>query len=103
VRVTFNGEVIADTRDAIKLEESGYVPVYYVSRQDVKMESLTRTGHRIYCPFKGHASYYTLFSGERTEQNAVWSDEQAYGEVGVISERLVFYPNNVDRINSLPA
>ena len=38
VRVTFNGEVIADTRDAIKLEESGYSPVYYVPRRDVKMQ-----------------------------------------------------------------
>ncbi|MBI3527496.1 MAG: DUF427 domain-containing protein [Betaproteobacteria bacterium] len=103
VRVIFNGEVIADTRNAIKLEESGYPPVYYVPRQDVKMDCLTRTEHRTYCPFKGHASYYTLSSGERTEQNAVWSYEQPYDEVSVIRERLAFYPNKVDRIESLPA
>jgi uncharacterized protein (DUF427 family) len=102
VRITFNGEVIADTRDAIKLEESGYAPVFYVPRQDVKMEYLTRTGHRTHCPFKGDASYYTLSSGERTEQNAVWSYEQPYDEVSVIRERLAFYPNKVDRIESLP-
>jgi uncharacterized protein (DUF427 family) len=73
VRVTFNGEVIADTRDAIRLEESDYPAVYYVPRQDTKMEHLTRTTHRTYCPFKGDASYFTLSSGGRTEENAVWS------------------------------
>src|SRR5258706_6469137 len=102
VRITFNGKVIADTQDGIKLEESRYAPVFYVPRQDVKMEYLTRTGHRTHCPFKGDASYYTLSSGERTEQNAVWSYEQTYDEVSVIRERLAFYPNKVDRIEVLP-
>jgi len=101
VRITFNGKVIADTQDAIKLEESGYAPVFYVPRQDVKMEYLTRTGHRTHCPFKGDASYYTLSSGERTEQNAVWSYEQPYDEVSVIRERLAFYPSKVDHIEVL--
>ena len=40
VRVTFNGELIADTRDAVVLED-----VYYVPRKDVKMERLIRTSH----------------------------------------------------------
>ena len=100
VRVTFNGEVIADTRDAIKLEESGYSPVYYVPRQDVKMQYLARTEHRTYCPFKGHASYYMLSLRQRTEQNAAWSYEQPYDEMSVIRERFAFYPNKVDRIDS---
>jgi uncharacterized protein (DUF427 family) len=103
VRVTFNGEVVADTLNAIKLEESGYPSVYYVPRADVKMECLARTEHRSYCPYKGHASYYTLSAGGRTEQNAVWSYEQPYDEVSSIGEFLAFYPNKVDRIESLPA
>ena len=101
VRVTFNGEVIADTRDAVKLEESGYSPVFYIPREDVKMERLSRSDNRTYCPFKGNASYYSLTSGERTERNAVWSYEQPYDEVGVIRERLAFYPGKVDRIEAL--
>jgi uncharacterized protein (DUF427 family) len=103
LRIAFNGKVIADTLDAIKLEESGYPPVFYLPRQDVKMECLTRTGHRTHCPFKGDASYHTLSSGDRTEQNAVWCYEQPYDEVSVIRERLAFYPGKVDRIESLPA
>lgn len=97
VRVTFNGEVIADSKDAITLEETGYDPVYYLPRTDVKMERLSRTTRRTHCPFKGDASYFTLSSG-RTAENAVWSYEQPYDEVSVIKDRLAFYPDRVDSI-----
>jgi uncharacterized protein (DUF427 family) len=97
VRVTFNGEVIADTREAIKLEEGSYPPVYYIPRKDVKMERLTPTAHQTYCPFKGHASYFSLVNGA---ENAVWSYEQPYDEMSVIRERLAFYPDKVDSINA---
>ena len=98
VRVTFDGEVIADTRAAIRLDESDYPAVYYVPRNDVKMESLTRTTHRTHCPFKGDASYFTLESRGRTAENAVWSYETPYDEVAVIKEYLAFYPDKVDSI-----
>ena len=100
VRVTFNGEVIADSRDAIRLDESKYAPVYYLPRKDVNMERLTRTTHSTHCPFKGDASYYTLSSGGRTVANAVWSYEEPYDEMSVIKERLAFYPDKVDSISA---
>lgn len=100
VRVTFNGEVIADTRDAVRLEESGHPAVYYLPRKDVKMERLARTAHRTHCPFKGEASYYTISAGGRTAENAVWSYEQPYDEMTVIKERLAFYPDKVDAITA---
>ena len=97
VQVIFNGEVIADSEDAIQLEESGYAPVFYLPRRDVKMELLSRTTHRTHCPFKGDASYFTLSNG-RTSENAAWGYEQPYDEVSVIKERLAFYPDRVDSI-----
>ena len=99
VRVMFNGEVIANSRDAIRLDESKYAPVYYLPRKDVKMERLTRTTHSTHCPFKGEASYYTLSTGGRSVANAVWSYEQPYDEMSVIKERLAFYPDKVDSIS----
>jgi uncharacterized protein (DUF427 family) len=99
VRVVFNGEVIADSREAIRLDESKYPPVYYLLRKDVKMDYLTRTAHSTHCPFKGDASYYTLSSAGRTVVNAAWSYEQPYDEMGVIKERLAFYPDKVDSIS----
>src|SRR5262245_18510534 len=84
VRVTFQGEVIADTRDAVALHESlssdhvlGPV-IYYIPRKDVKMDRLEKTSHTTQCPFKGQASYFSLKNGP---QNAVWSYEQPYDEM----------------------
>src|SRR5207302_26665 len=61
VQVKFNGELIADSRDALVMQEGTYAPVYYVPRGDVKVERLARTSHRTHCPFKGDASYLRLF------------------------------------------
>jgi uncharacterized protein (DUF427 family) len=102
VQVKFNGEVIADSRDAVQLEEPhvGHVvaPVmYYIPRKDVKMERLVRTSHQTYCPFKGQASYYSLKDGP---ENAVWTYEQPYDEMTVIKELLAFYPDKVDSITA---
>jgi len=95
VRVKLNGELIADTRDAIEMKEGDYPVVYYFPRKDVKMERLSRTAHQTYCPFKGHASYYSLKSGA---ENAVWTYEKPYDEMSAIKERLAFYPDKVDSI-----
>ena len=100
VRVTFKGEQIADTRNAIALEKAMGVGkktvapvVYYVPRKDVKMERLERTDHRTYCPFKGDASYFSLKGGP---ENAVWSYEQPYDEMSAIKDLLAFYPDKVE-------
>jgi uncharacterized protein (DUF427 family) len=95
VQVKLKGEIIADTHDAIRLDEADYPPVYYIPRKDVRMERLSATTHHTYCPFKGQASYYSLKEGA---ENAVWSYEQPYDEVSVIKDLLAFYPNKVESI-----
>jgi uncharacterized protein (DUF427 family) len=92
VQVTFNGEPIADTREAVRLEEGSYPPVYYVPRKDVRMERLSRTDHRTHCPHKGDASYFSVKGGP---QNAVWSYEQPFEGVAAIRELLAFYPDKL--------
>ena len=98
VRVTFNGEVVADSRDAVRLVEGDYPPVYYVPRKDVKMERLIRTSHTTHCPHKGDATYFSLCNG-RTARNAVWSYERPLEGVSAIKEHLAFYPDKVDAID----
>jgi uncharacterized protein (DUF427 family) len=105
VQVTFRGEVIADTRNALELREamgtgkSTVAPVvYYIPRSDVKMERLVRSAHHTYCPFKGQASYFSLKDGP---ENAVWSYEQPYDEMAALKDLLAFYPDRVDSITTL--
>lgn len=97
VRVTFNGEAIADSSDAVELREAGYAPVYYLPRRDVRMDRLVRSSHQTYCPFKGTASYYSFKDGPA---NAVWSYEAPYDEMSAIKEHLAFYPAKVDSITA---
>jgi len=93
VRVTFKGERIADSRDAVVLEEGSYPAVYYFPRKDVKMARLERSSHKTHCPFKGDASYFSLKGGP---QNAVWSYEAPFDDMLVIKDLLAFYPDKVD-------
>ena len=100
VQVSFEGEVIADTREALELHESTgqgkktVAPVvYYIPRKDVKMDRLERSSHTTHCPFKGDASYYSLVAGP---ENALWSYESPYDEMLAIRERLAFYPDKFE-------
>lgn len=95
VQVRFKGEIIADTKDAIRLEEDDHSAVYYFPRGDVNMDRLVRTSRRTHCPFKGQASYFSLKDGP---ENAAWSYEQPYDEMLVIRALLAFYPHKVDSI-----
>jgi uncharacterized protein (DUF427 family) len=100
VRVKYQGETIADTTNAVAMEEThvGKVVapvVYYIPRSDVKMDRLVRTAHQTHCPFKGDAAYYSLKGGD---ENAVWSYEAPYDETMAIKERLAFYPDKVQII-----
>ena len=95
VRVTYRGELVADSADALRLEEGSYPAVYYFPRKDVKMERLERSSHSTHCPFKGDASYFSVVGGP---ENAVWSYEKPYDEMMGIKGRLAFYPDKVDII-----
>jgi uncharacterized protein (DUF427 family) len=100
VVVAFAGETIADSTEAMALRESDYPPVFYVPRDDVKMELLTRTDHATHCPYKGDASYFTIDANGRSAQNAVWSYEDPYPAAATIKQYLAFYPDRVDRIEA---
>jgi uncharacterized protein (DUF427 family) len=53
VRVTVAGRIVAESAQALRLDEKGYAPVYYLPRNDADMSLLVRTAHYTYCPYKG--------------------------------------------------
>jgi uncharacterized protein (DUF427 family) len=90
--------VVADTTDALALQESTYPVVYYIPLADVDQSLLQRTEHSTYCPYKGDASYYSVVTPEATLDNAVWSYEQPYEAVAPIAERVAFYTNRTNQL-----
>ena len=95
-RALYAGHVIADSADALVLQESTYKPVIYFPRQDVSMEYMARTRHATHCPYKGDASYYTLNMDGHFAENRVWTYEQPYPAMAAIEGMLAFYPSHVE-------
>ena len=50
VRVTVAGRIVAESTRALRLEEKGYPPVYYLPRDDADMSLLVRTKHYTFVP-----------------------------------------------------
>jgi uncharacterized protein (DUF427 family) len=93
-RVTFTagGKVVADTTNALTLQEASYPPVQYVPLTDVDPALIAATDHQTYCPYKGEASYWSLPGAE----NAVWGYQDPYDAVAPIKGHVAFYPDKVE-------
>ena len=98
VRVTVAGKIVAESMQALRLEEKGYPPVYYLPRNDADMSLLERTTHYTYCPYKGDCTYYSIPIGGTKSEYAVWTYEKPYEAMAAIKEHLAFYPSRVDAI-----
>lgn len=92
VTVTVNGQVAAETSDALTLQESNYPAVQYIPLADVDPAALTRSTTTSYCPYKGDAGYYHVGDVE----DVIWTYEQPYPAVAEIAGRVAFYPDKAD-------
>jgi uncharacterized protein (DUF427 family) len=96
VRVEIGGEVIADSKRPLVLEETRCPTRYYLPREDVRADVLERTATRTHCPYKGDASYWSVRLGARVVADAAWSYEEPLPERRDIRGYLCFYPSRVD-------
>lgn len=92
--ITAGGKVIADTPNALTLQESTYPAVQYVPLADIDPAALVKTEHQTYCPYKGEASYWSLPDAP----NAVWGYEDPYDAVSEIKGFVAFYPDKVELV-----
>jgi uncharacterized protein (DUF427 family) len=103
VRVVFGGTTVADSTTALRVEETGHGPVYYVPEKDVRLDLMRPTDHHTRCPYKGEASYWTIeipgAGGSKRSENAVWGYPSPYDEVTGLAGYYAFYPNRVDSIS----
>lgn len=97
IRVIFNEIVIADTTNAWRVLETSHPPTYYIPMADIRMECLSRTTRSTFCEFKGSASYWTIWVGERSAANAAWSYANPSQGYAAIRDHLAFYASRVDK------
>jgi len=98
VVISVAGRVVADTRNALTLSEAGYRPVQYIPNTDVDFAQLERTHYVSYCPYKGHASHYSVPAGGKNSIDAAWSYEAPFPAVAQIRGHVAFYPDRVGEI-----
>lgn len=96
VRVFVGEHEVADSRRTLLVRETKHTPVVYFPREDVRMDLLERTSHETFCPFKGHASYWSVRVGDTIEENAVWTYEDPFPEVERLKDYVSFYVGRGD-------
>ena len=95
VVVRVGDQVIAESDNALTLEEASYPPVQYVPRGDANMQLLKRTERTTHCPYKGDANYFSVVADGKTLENSIWTYETPFPAMAEISGHLAFYPDKV--------
>jgi uncharacterized protein (DUF427 family) len=97
VVVRVGGKVVADSRNALTLQESTYPAVQYIPMADVDQSVLRRTETSTYCPFKGDASYYSVETPDgQTVDDVIWTYEKPHPATAGIAGHVAFYPDRAE-------
>ncbi|KNY23818.1 DUF427 domain-containing protein [Methylobacterium sp. ARG-1] len=103
VRVLVAGVAVADTCDALRLDEGCYPAVFYIPRADIRAEHFMPSARTSHCPYKGDARYFDLVVNGTRRADGVWSYEAPFPAVAPIEGHVAFYPDRVDAIEVLDA
>ncbi|HTX26964.1 MAG TPA: DUF427 domain-containing protein [Streptosporangiaceae bacterium] len=96
IEVTLAGQTLASSDRALRLDETGLPPRYYLPREDVRTDLLRATASTTTCPFKGQASYWSAEVGGETYEDLVWSYETPIPAAAPIAGFMCFYPDRTE-------
>jgi uncharacterized protein (DUF427 family) len=86
MKATWNGQIIAESDDIVKVEGNAYFPAASLNREYVK-DSATKST----CPWKGTASYYTLAVQGQENKDAAWYYPDPKQAAAEIKGRIAFW------------
>jgi uncharacterized protein (DUF427 family) len=96
IRISLDGELLAETHAAMALFESNLPARWYLPREDVSAElepsdTITR------CPYKGTAGYHSVqLDGGKLAKDLIWYYEDPLAEAGKIAGLVCFFNEMVD-------
>ena len=96
VRVTVNGEVVAETGRPKILAETGLPVRYYFPPEDVSTELLAESETRTQCPYKGVASYWSVEVGGGRIEDVAWSYPDPLPEARKARDHLCFLGDGIE-------
>ncbi|MDZ4655032.1 MAG: DUF427 domain-containing protein [Coriobacteriia bacterium] len=95
IQVYFAGELIADSRRAVRILETSHPPVYYIPVDDVRTEYLSPSPRTTYCEYRGSARYYTVRIGDQVAEEAACFCPEPIKPYTSIADHIAFYPGRV--------
>lgn len=96
VVVQHGGEVIADTRRALRVLETSQPPAFYIPPDDIRMDLLVPTRSHTFCEWKGQASYYSVRVGDTEVDDAAWTYPRPVDAFAPIAHHVAFYAQKLD-------
>jgi uncharacterized protein (DUF427 family) len=98
VRIEHGGELLAETRRALRVLETAGAPAWYLPAADIRMDRLRRvTDQLTVCEWKGAASYFDLVVADRISHRAAWSYDRPLPGFEQLAGHVAFYAGRVDR------
>ncbi|MGC9374362.1 MAG: DUF427 domain-containing protein [Bacteroidales bacterium] len=94
MKAIWNGKIIAESNDIIKVEGNNYFPL-----ASIKKEYLKKSDMQSVCPWKGKASYYSLEVNGNTNKDAAWYYPEPKDAAKEIKGRVAFW-KGVEIINN---
>ncbi|GAA2927328.1 DUF427 domain-containing protein [Microbacterium luteolum] len=96
VTIRFGGELIADTRSAVRVLETSHPPVYYVPIADFVQGALTDSPGASFCEFKGAARYFDVHGGGTVAAGAAWNYPDPAPGFETLVDRVAVYAGPMD-------
>jgi uncharacterized protein (DUF427 family) len=96
VRVSVNGEVVADSRRTKVLFEAGLPPRFYFPPEDVRTELLEDSDKETTCAYKGFATHWHLRGDGWFQDDLAWTYREPLHDALPVKGLLAFYNERVD-------
>src|SRR5262249_26396862 len=96
VRVSVEGEVVAESSRAGALFEAGLPPRCYLPAEDVRMNLLEPSDKETRCAYKGIATYWHVRVGETLHDDLAWTYPEPSRDVEAIRDLICLFNERVD-------
>lgn len=96
VTIRLGGQLIALTRDAVRVLETSHPPVYYLPMADFATGSLVDADGSSFCEFKGAARYLDVRGGDEVRSACAWNYPQPAPGFELLRDRVAVYAQQMD-------
>jgi uncharacterized protein (DUF427 family) len=96
VRISIDGEVVAESTRTVALFESGLPARFYLPAEDVRMDVLESSETKTRCAYKGVASYWHVRIGDTLHEDLAWTYPEPDDDGRAIRDLICFFNERVD-------